>query len=197
MQIPIQISFRNMDPSEAVSSRIKERADQLERFYDKIISCRVMVDEPHRRHQTGNHFRVRVDVKVPGHELVVNRDPAQNGAHKDAYVAIRDAFDSMERELQNYVRLRRQEVKHPVLPPHAWVTRLYRNEDYGFISSDDGREIYFHKNSVLNDRFDFLEVGTEVRFKEENGDSGPQASTIEVVGKGGRHAASSLGSIAS
>lgn len=187
MQIPLQISFRNMDPSDAVSARVRERVTQLEKYCEHIISCRVMIDEPHRRHHTGNLFHVRIDIKVPGKELVVDRDPSQHTAHKDAYVAIRDAFDAAERELQTYVRTRRHEIKTPVLPPHAWISRLFRNEDYGFISTQDGREIYFHRNSVLNQRYDSLEIGTEVRFSEEMGEAGPQASSVDLVGKMGKH----------
>ena len=187
MQIPLQISFRNMDSSEAVALRVRERATHLEKFYDRIISCRVTIDEPHRRHQTGNHFLVRVDLKVPGKEIAINRDPAQHSSYKDIYVAIRDAFDAAERELREFIRVRRREVKNPVLPPHARISRLFRNEDYGFITTEDSREIYFHRNSVINGKFDELEVGIEVRYNEEPGDAGPQATTVDIIGKSGKH----------
>ena len=94
MELPLQITFRHMDSSDAVAARIRERAEELGRFFDRITSCRVVVECQHPRRQQGNLFRVRVDLKVPGREIVVGRDPAAHHAHEDIYVAIRDAFDT-------------------------------------------------------------------------------------------------------
>ncbi len=116
MQIPIQISFRNMEPSEAIAARIRERAEHLEKFYDRIISCRVMVEAPHRHHQSGNLMHIRVDIRLPGRELVAGRSPNQKQAHKDVYVAIRDTFDAIERELQSFAQVQRREVKNHSQP---------------------------------------------------------------------------------
>ena len=185
MQIPLQITFRHMDSSEAVAARIRARAEDLERFVDRIISCRVLVECSHPRHQQGNVFHVRVDLGVPGREIVVGRDPAAHHAHEDAYVAVRDAFDAVRRLLEDYVRERRADVKLHAVPDHGRVARLLADQGSGFIVTADGAEIYFHRNSVVNGGFDRLSVGEEVRFVARHGESaeGPQASTVVPVGK--------------
>ena len=124
MQLPLQITFRHMDSSDAISARIHERAAELEHFFDRIISCRAVVECRHPRHQQGNLFRVRVDLKVPGNEIVVGRDPAAHHAYEDAYVAIRDAFDAARRVLEDHVRRGRGDVKLHELPDHGRITRL-------------------------------------------------------------------------
>lgn len=189
MQTPLQIVFRHLDHSDAVSSRIKERAAWLERFHGRIISCRVAVDAPHRHHHTGNLFQVRVNLRVPGGELVTGRTPARHGAHKDIYVAIRDAFDEARRLLEQVTRRRRREVKHLETPTHGMVVRIVQGqgeEAYGFLRTESGEDVYFHRNSVLHGKFDDLRPGSEVRCAIEPGDEGPQASSVEAVGRQGR-----------
>lgn len=183
MQVPLQISFRNMEGSDAMRANIAERADKLHRVYDRITSCRVMVEAHHRRHVNGNLYHVRIDLTVPRQELVASREPHEHHSHTDVYVAIRDAFDAARRQLESYARQLRGDVKNHVPPPHGSVTQIFADQDYGWIASADGRVIYFHRNSVLNGDFDSLEVGAEVSFVEERGDLGPQASTVRVVGK--------------
>ena len=96
MQLPLQITFRHMEHSAALEARVRQRAEELDQFFDRIISCRVVVECSHRRHQQGNIFEVRVDLTVPGREIVVGREPGVNHAHEDPYVAVRDAFDKLE-----------------------------------------------------------------------------------------------------
>src|SRR5512143_3159896 len=175
MRVPLQISFRNMGHSEAVERAIVERAGRLERFSDRIMGCRVVVETRHHRHQ-GNLFHIRIDLTLPRHEIVVGRDPALHQAYEDVYVAVRDAFDAARRRLEDYVRRCDQRVKVHETPPHGVITRLEYGKNHGFIETPDGREIYFHRNSVLNADFDRLEVGDPVRFHEEAGEEGPQAS---------------------
>lgn len=183
MQLPLEITFRNMEPSEAMEANVRERADKLNQFYDQIMSCRVVVESQHRHHHKGNIYHVRIDLTVPDDELVVSRDPKDNHAHEDAYVAIRDAFDAARRQLKEYAEKRRRKVKHHEAPPHGQISLLVPDQDYGMILAPDGREVYFHRNSVVNGGFEELGVGAEVRFEEEEGDKGPQASTVHVVGK--------------
>jgi cold shock CspA family protein/ribosome-associated translation inhibitor RaiA len=190
-----------VQPSERVETRIREEAAQLEKFYDRIMSCSITVEGLHHRLERGNPYHIRIDLTVPGAELVVKQEPSLHkpdqqideeripkeviaeGPHKDIYVAIRDAFDAMRRELEGYVGRQRGDVKHHEPTPHAWVSRLFPEGDYGFLETLDGREIYFHRNAVLNGAFDRLEVGKEVAFAEEMGEKGPQASTVRLVGK--------------
>ena len=185
MQAPLQITFRHMDSSEAVAARIRERAGELERFSDRIISCRVVVECRHPRRRQGNLFRVRVDLKIPGREIAVGRDPAAHHSHEDVYVAIRDSFDAARRLLEDHVREARGDVKLHAVPDHGRIARILPEQNCGFIVSADGNEIYFHRNSVANSGFDKLAVGDEVRFVAQHSESaeGPQASTVVPLGK--------------
>ncbi|HEY5622273.1 MAG TPA: HPF/RaiA family ribosome-associated protein [Gammaproteobacteria bacterium] len=183
MQNQIQIVFQNMDASPAVEDAVRERAKKLERFGTKIQSCRVTIEAPHKHHKKGKTYRVVIDLRVPGREIVVSRDPGQNHAHEDVYVAIRDGFNAAARQLQDHVRVRQGKVKHHELQHHGSISSIHVDDDYGRIETPDGREVYFHRNSVLNADFEKLEVGAEVRFDEEQGDEGPQATSLHVVGK--------------
>jgi len=111
MKLPLQVTFRNMQASPAVEAEVRERAEKLGRFYAGIMSCRVAVEPIQRHHHKGNLYHVRVDVTVPETELVVSREPLEHQAHEDVYVAVRDAFDAMRRQLEDYARRRRGDVK--------------------------------------------------------------------------------------
>ena len=183
MELPLQVTFRNMKPSEAIEANIQGRAEKLERYYERIVSCRVVVEADHRHRNKGNLFHVRIEVGTPGGQLVASREPHLHHSHTDAYVAVRDAFNAIRRQLENFARQRQRRVKNHVPPPHGRIAELLHAEGYGRIAAADGREIYFNRNSVVNADFEKLDVGTEVRFAEESGDLGPQASTVAVVGK--------------
>jgi len=183
MLIPLQITFRNLDRSQAVEASVREHAEKLDKYYDRIMSCRVVIEEQHKHHQHGNHYHVSVDVTVPGAELVASREPDEHHAYTDVYVAIRDAFDTMRRQLEDYARKHDQRLKVHAPPPHGRIVELNPAEDYGRIETLDGRLVYFHRNSVLDADFDGLSIGAEVRFDEEAGERGPQASTVHVIGK--------------
>lgn len=183
MQIPLQITFKNLEPSEFIEANVREKAEKLERFAEHITSCRVVIETPHRHHHKGNLYHVRIDITLPGEEIVTSRHPDKHHAHEDVYVAIRDAFDATRRQLEDYVRRRRGKVKAHEPEPHGKILRLFPYEDYGVIESEDGREIYFNRNSTLNVDFDTLEIGAAVHYTEEMGEQGPQASTIHVEGK--------------
>ncbi|MEX0676084.1 MAG: HPF/RaiA family ribosome-associated protein [Pirellulales bacterium] len=184
MKLPLQISFHNLERSESIENRIREEAAQLDEFCGQIMSCRVVVDVPHRHHLTGNVYQIRVDIKVPREEIAVVHEPAEHDpSYKDVNVAIRDAFDAAARRLEDYVRRQRKDVKHHDVRTPGRVARLFPEARYGFIETPDNREIYFHANSVLDDKFDALSIGTEIIFVEEPGDKGPQASTVRIVGR--------------
>ncbi|MGH6866650.1 MAG: HPF/RaiA family ribosome-associated protein [Methyloceanibacter sp.] len=116
MQIPLEISFRNMDPSPAVEARIRKKAEKLERFHDRIIGCSVVVEAPHRHHHKGKLYSVRIDISVPGRELVVDRAKPADHAHEDVYVALRDAFEAATRQLEEHSRRIRGDVKTHAAP---------------------------------------------------------------------------------
>ena len=112
MQLPLEVRFHNLDRSDAVEAAVREAATKLERFADGITSCHVTIEGPHKHHQQGNLFAVRIDVRYAGGEVVASRDPSAHHAHEDVHVAIRDAIDAAARQLADYVRERRGDVKH-------------------------------------------------------------------------------------
>ncbi len=111
MPVPVQITFRDMEPSAAIEERIHARAAQLDRFDDRITHCHVVVQAPHRHHQHGAIYQVHVDLTVPGAHVVANRHPDANHSHEDVYVAVRDAFDAARRQVEDHVRRQRGAVK--------------------------------------------------------------------------------------
>jgi cold shock CspA family protein len=187
MKLPLQITFRGLERSDALEADIREKAEKLDRVCPDIMSCRIVVQQHHRHQEQGNLFHAHIDLTVPGREIAVSREHGLHHGHTDPYVAVRDAFDEARRALEDYERERRQEVKTHVASARGKIVRLNGYEGYGFIETSDGREIYFHKNSVLDGPFDRLKEGQEVRFHEEMGEKGPQASTVQPIGK--NHAA--------
>lgn len=182
MQQPLQILWRGMDPSPALERDIRERAAKLETFFDRIIGCRVVVEQRHRHRHRGNLYNVRIEIGLPGKDIVVGRERHKDQAHEDPYVATHDAFRAAARRLEDFARRRRGGVKAHALSPHGRVAELHPRLDYGRLETADGRLVYFHRNSVVGEDFDALEIGSEVRFVEEQGDEGPQASVVSPLG---------------
>ncbi len=184
MALSPEIVFRNLDPSPAVEERIRVRLAELEQFQPRITSCRVVVEKGQRRHK-GNVFGIRLLLRLPGREIVISHDPGANHAHEDVHVAVRDAFDAARRQLEDYVRSERGAVKQHEIPDLGRVSKLIAEQDYGFIETPDGTEVYFHRNSVVDNGFDHLKVGDEIRFALDpgEGEKGPQASSVVRIGK--------------
>ena len=199
MKSQMQITFRNMKRSEEIEGWIRAEAAKLETLYSQLMGCRVAVEVPHRHHRKGSPYHIRIDLTVPRGEIVVKREPSLSARarqlgerkikknaevkipHKNLRTAINDAFKAAGRRLQDYARRQRGDIKTRALLPEARVSKIVPREGYGFLTSDDGRDIYFHKNSVLGRAFPRLEVGTTVRFVEEAGEEGPQASTVRII----------------
>lgn len=185
MQIPLEITFRDVRKTEALEKLILAKVAKLEKICDYMVSCRIAVDIPQRHQQTGNPFRVRIDIRVPqGHELVIKRESSQGKVNGTLPQTLREAFSAAGRQLKELVKKQRDEIKtHPVQEEVALVSSILREEGYGFLRTVDGRDIYFHRNSVLNDGFGRLQLGTGVRFVEEAGIKGPQATTLQIIDK--------------
>jgi ribosomal subunit interface protein len=115
----VQITFRGLEHSDAVESRIREKVAGLERFADEITGLRVTVDAPHQQHHKGTLYSVRIDVRVPGGELAVSREHRHDHAHEDVYTAIRDAFVAITRQLESHVLRMRGDVKRHADPDTA------------------------------------------------------------------------------
>lgn len=181
MTLPLEITFRHMEPSPALESRIRMLVEQLARFSPHILRCHVVVQAPHQHSEQGQLFEFRLDIVLPGHEIAIRRTHPADHAHEEPYVALRDTFRAARRKLQDYERRVRGDTKVAAELPHGRICELNAEQNFGRIETDDGRLIYFHRNSVLGRPFDELATGAEVRFAEEPGDSGPQASTVHVV----------------
>jgi ribosomal subunit interface protein len=184
MQSQLQITFKDVEHSDAIEARVRSEAEKLEQFYDRITSMRVVVTRPQHRHHKGDVYQIRIHVTVPdAADISISREPAATGAHEDVYVTIRDAFMAARRQLQDLVRKRQGHVKEHAVSPHGVIASLHPDRDHGFIATPDGREIYFHRNSVQGAHFDELVAGQEVRFSEAAGDKGPQATIVRPIGK--------------
>lgn len=178
MKLELQIASHNFELTEPLRDLIREKAEKLDSFYEHIMRCRVVVEVPHRHKHKGILYNINIYITVAGGEVVVKREP-----NEDIYVAIRDAFDTARRKLEDYARKQRGDIKSHEDIPHARVSALFPDKGYGFLTTGDGREIYFHENSVLNSEFKQLKLGSVVHFAEEQGEKGPQASTVRVVAK--------------
>lgn len=183
MTVNLQVTYRDFPAPVSAEERIGERVERLERIFPRIVTCRVVVEHVESRQKRGKLYQFRLDLSVPGSELVVNQTQNDNHAHEDFYVAMRDAFDALERQLKKHAAKSRGDVKAHETPPHGVIARMF--PDYGFIAAPDGLEIYFHANSLVEGSFEKLNVGDEVRFvlAEGEGEKGPQASTVHPVGK--------------
>jgi cold shock CspA family protein len=177
MQIPLDITARNATLMQKDEALIRRKAAALDKFYDRLTGCRVVVEGPGGHHQTGGPYRVRVNLMVPTGEISVDRQ-----VNEELTAAIHAAFDAARRRLQDHARLLDDRVKTRVSPPVGRVSKIFPELGYGFIETPGGVELYFHRNSVVDSTFEELGVGTEVRFAEEQGEKGPQASTVHVVG---------------
>ena len=183
MQLPLQITFRDLPPSDAIETKIRQQAEKLNLFYQSIMSCRVMIEVPHRHHRQGKIYHVRIDLTVPQGELVINRHPSKNHAHENLYVAIRDAFAAARHQLKSYAAVQRNETKLHEIPAHGRILSILPEDGYGFIETSEGEEVYFHQNSLLNCTLRDLQVGSEVRLIEHMGEKGLQASSVRLIGK--------------
>lgn len=184
MQVPIEITFQNCDPSEAVRSEILRLAQRLEKFSSRITSCHIAIIREEKRSRHGGPFKIGIRIAMPGHkDVIVNRSHDDKPEREHVMVAVREAFGAAQRQVEDAERDLRGQVKIHTAEDHGRVTKFLAGEDAGFIETPDGREIYFHRNSVLDEAFDQLAVGSEVRFVEEEGEKGAQASTVRPVGK--------------
>ncbi len=180
MKLQLQITTRDVPHSEALEAIFGKKRKSSKRFIPNIMGCRVVVEVPHKHKHQGRTFNVRLDITVPGKELVVNQ------AHEDVYVAVRDAFDAAKRQLEDYGRRQRGDIKAHAPVLHGRVVRLMAEEGYGFIETPDGQELYFHRENLAENNFDQLAEGSEVKFLEDIGGEGLQAKRVSA---GKRHIA--------
>lgn len=194
MKITPEITYRGVEKTQAIDNLVNEKIAKLERYCDYINSCRIAVEKAHDHPQSGSPYRVRIDITVPPHhELAVVENPAEGNQYEPLESVIRNAFEAASRQLIELKERQNNQVKvHPQQNAVAVITKLFPDQDYGFIRTlDTGKEIYFHRHSVANNNFDKLEIGTGVQFTETLGQMGPQATTIRLVDKPGENVAKS------
>jgi ribosomal subunit interface protein len=174
--LPLEITIRDIENTEAIDAKIRTKAEKLQMLYDRITYCRVVVEAPQKNQHQGKLFQVNIEVDVPGKVLVVNKNSHRN---EDLYVAIRDSFNAMKRQLEDYAQIQRGETKTHQHHQMGKVVRLF--PDYGFIESSDGNEYYFHESSLIQIEFSDLIIGATVRFFELPGGDSLQAHQVTTI----------------
>lgn len=177
METQPEIDFQGMEPQDELRARIEEKIAHLEKLYGRMTACRVVAKGPGGHHRTGGHYDFSIHIALPdGHEVAVTRAADPDERFQDVWFALGDAFRRADRQLEDAVRRIRGDVKQHEAAPTGVVKSL--SDDFGLLESVDGREIYFHRNSVAEPGFDGLEVGERVEFLEEDGAKGPQARRV-------------------
>lgn len=173
MQLPIQITLRDIPASEALEDTIRKKAEKLDQYYQRITSCRIVLELIQNHKHQGKIYNARIDVKVPGKELVVTHQEDQ-----DMYVALRDAFDAVARQLEEHAKKRQGNVKRHEEMVTGQIVRLVNQEGYGFIEADDGNEYYFSITNVAHPKFEQLVIGDDVEFLPTAVSNGLQAHHV-------------------
>lgn len=178
MQLEMHVSARNLTLGPADEQTIREAAAKLDGLDPRLTACRVIVSMPQRRGHTGRKYQVEIELLAPGAQIVVRRQSDEN-----LLTAIQNSFAAARRRVQDGARRRRGQVKSLAAMPRGTVTKVLPVEGYGFVTADEGREIYFDRAAVTGGRFDRLSEGDDVRFVEAEGEGakGPQASTVVPV----------------
>jgi cold shock CspA family protein len=193
METQVETTFRNTTADPDIEALVRREAARLERHGKRLVSCRVAIEQPQRSQRDGSRFRVRLSIGAGlRRPILVTREPRDSDMHASLRTIVLGAFRAARRQLQELMERRRGETK-TAEEARGLVVRLFPDGGaaYGFLRTPDGHELYFHRNSVLHEDYDRLTVGTEVRFEEEEGEEGPQASTVQIVGKPGVRAAAS------
>lgn len=175
MKQALELRFLGMEASPAVDAAVREKAHKLDQFCPDLMSCRVAVELLDRHQHQGQHYAVRIDATLPGHELVVDRV-----RDEDVYVALRDAFDDMKRQIEDAVRRMRGDEKLHAQLLHGEVVRFDDERRCGFIRTPDGDEYWFSPENMAGLPWEHLEVGAEVQFVPEVAAEGRQAKRVSA-----------------
>lgn len=196
MKIPPEITYRGVDKTNAIETLIQEKIAKLEQVCDHISSCHIAIEKIHDRPRGSSPYRVRLDITVPpSHELVAESNGGDRNQYAPVDTVIRDAFSMAWRQLRELARQQREhdtaKTNDAAQDTMALVTKLFPEQNYGFLKTLGGEDIYFHRNSVIHNDFERLEIGTGVRFEAVEGEQGLQASTVQIVDKPGARAGKS------
>lgn len=176
MSIPLEITMLDIEKTAPIEERIQQKVEKMSQFYDRIESCKVVVEEPQKHKHQGKLYNVRIEVNVPGKLLIVNKHP-----NEDLYVAIRDSFLAMYRQVEDYSQKIRGEKKNHFDMKRGSIDRLFT--DYGFIRTPEGAEYYFHESNVQSPAFEELKIGSLVSFIEVQSGDTMQAGHVSANGK--------------
>ena len=186
METPVEIDFPGLHRTEALRGLVLKQVAVLAKRFGRITACRVVIKAPSDRQRRRGVYEISIHLILPrGGDVDLARARAADATHADLTVAVNDAFRRARRRLEDHARRLRGTVKSHDGPPVATVRSVDDSAGFGFLETADGRDIYFHRNSVLNDGFARLAPGARVTFFEEMGDKGPQASTVKLLGKHG------------
>lgn len=185
MQTPVELIWHEMDPVPHVEKRVRERVARLEKLFERIIGCHVVVEAAHRRHKGSSDYEVRLEVTVPGGSLTINRRPGDDQGHMDPLLTVRDAFDAMERKLRRWKEEhsgRPEPSESPML--QGRIAELDPGAGWGQIAVTDGRLVYFHRNALVDDLIEAFEVGDPVELVIAPRDDAENlhASTVRRIG---------------
>lgn len=188
MQVPLELAFHHVDPTEWAEREIRERVDKLERIYDRLVSCRVRIERQSNTH--GIPPVVHIALGIPGgSDLVVSHEPERLQRRfqtPDLRNAIHEAFRVAERlllELKEQRHGRTKDAHRDEANRYlGQVAEMYPDQDHGFLLTKEGGLLYFHRNSLLSGDFDRLGTGDEIYYVEEVGDTGPIAAKVRVKG---------------
>jgi cold shock CspA family protein/ribosome-associated translation inhibitor RaiA len=184
MNVPVQIDFEGGEINAHLRAHVQTRLSDLETRFGRITSGRVAIKVPGDRHRTGGNYGVRIHLSLPdGRHVDVDRTPDADDRHSQPLFAIDDAFNRARRQLQDKVRRLQGAVKVHEGAPIATVARIDPSGEFGFLETGDGLQVYFHEHALVDARMGDLAIGTRVTYVEASGDKGPQASTVNLLGK--------------
>lgn len=181
MQVPLEIGFHGLPSSEWIEEAIRKHAAKLEKLYPRLVGCRVSVEALHKQHRTGNVYEVHIELRLPGGELVVSREPhraKEKYAEADLRQSLHDAFAAAERQLLDYKQRQAGEVKLHGPLFQGQIAQLYADAEHGFILTSEGSQLYFHRNSLIDADFAKLKRGDVVHYVAVDGDTGPIARKV-------------------
>jgi ribosome-associated translation inhibitor RaiA/cold shock CspA family protein len=182
MQIEPILSYHNIESSPAIDALVQRRIAMLESRDDRITGCDVTMEAPQKRKRHGRVFRVRLNLHLPGPDLSISREVAQGSAQDDLMLAVNRAFSAAEKALQKRKKVMAGiEVKHhpPVL--HGVIEEFEPELGHGWLRADDGRSVYFQRDSLTSDDWARLSKGSRLRFRETEGDKGPFAVSVSLA----------------
>ena len=191
MDRPLEIAFHNLQSSESVESEIRRQVERLETRYGNMTSCRVSVEALHQHHQTGNLYEVHISVAVRGKDLAVSQEPhhaTARYAHPDVHTTLRDAVKAIDKQLASASRGRHRGGSAAAGagdgPLAGQVALIEPGSDHGFLIDNNGTQLYFHRDSVTNGRFETMQRGDLVHYVAETTDTGPVAIKVRLTTSG-------------